>query len=351
MSFGLPPDEAKEDPKAKKAAGKDKGKDKKKGKTEEVDEGAEMTAADQELKLCLDTELDIVRYRLTAIRDWAVTRLKTYRTQAVTVYEKLLDWVIMSTKAETDSIEELLLVLKEAIEGEEKLRFELKLKGIDVIKNLKIVNYVDPPVELYPAKEEIRADRFTIAQIEGLVHEMRINAAHPNYFIDNDVLLEILARKTNTTKTFGEESGVPEEWQQFNASTHFQIIKNLDTDQNGNCDWRYLCTFICLLNSPVLSLDESKGYKDELLALSQEGKINQEDFCKVVTWFDEVEKNDYKPDSYEFDRIRPLKTLIFDINKDSETHVMDVENLLNILTAQEFDVTEKIETYYDLLMK
>ena len=75
----------------------------------------------KEMRQAIKVEKSILRYRLTQIRNWTLKRLRDMRSKAIKVYTKLEDWIYVANKAENDSVEEMCIVLKRAIEEERKI--------------------------------------------------------------------------------------------------------------------------------------------------------------------------------------------------------------------------------------
>ena len=114
------------------------------------------------MKEAIKIEKSILRYRLTLIRNWALEKLKDLRIQSLAVYHKLDDWIHVGCKAENDSIDEMCIIIKNAIEDETKIQNELRIKFMDFTVDQGILNYIDPPPERLPAMEDVRKDRFSI---------------------------------------------------------------------------------------------------------------------------------------------------------------------------------------------
>ena len=69
--------------------------------------------------------------------------------------------------------------------------------------------------------------------------------------IENRVLLPFLVRKLQNSKSFKDDNGVPEAWNEFDLSTFQLIVQNLDKHNTGAINWRHLATYLCLLKSPI----------------------------------------------------------------------------------------------------
>ena len=102
--------------------------DPKKGAAAKTDDAVtvvEESTYVKEMQESIKTEKSILRFRLVQIRNWALTNLKQNRQTAIDLYKKLDDWIFVAQKAEMDSIEELCIVVKDAIETEAKIQDEL----------------------------------------------------------------------------------------------------------------------------------------------------------------------------------------------------------------------------------
>jgi len=89
------------------------------------------------------------------------------------MYQKLDDWIAVSSKAENDAIDEVCDVVKEAIEDQGKIQDELRVKFMDFVVDSGILNYIEPPPEKLAAMEEAKAERFNIPQLRALIEELQ----------------------------------------------------------------------------------------------------------------------------------------------------------------------------------
>jgi hypothetical protein len=144
-------------------AGKKGGKKDAKGKGGETAESkSDESVYIKEMKDAIKCEKSILRFRLTQIRNWALNRLKHQREQSLKVYQKLDDWIQVSSKAENDAIEEVCDVIKQAIEDQTKIQDELRIKFMDFFVDKGILNFIEPPPEKLDAMEEAQDGRFNI---------------------------------------------------------------------------------------------------------------------------------------------------------------------------------------------
>ena len=105
------------------------------------------------MKAAIKVEKAILRFRLTQIRNWALLKLKEMRAKCLKVYVKLEDWIHVAVKTENDAVDEMCVVLKQAIEEETKIQEELRLKFMDFCVDEKIMNYIVPPPDKLSAME------------------------------------------------------------------------------------------------------------------------------------------------------------------------------------------------------
>jgi len=87
------------------------------------------------------------------------------------MHKKLEDWIYVAQKAEMDAIEEMCNVIKEAIESEDKIQDELRLKFMDFTVDKSTLNYINPPPPKLDAHEDYREDRFSIPQLTFICSE------------------------------------------------------------------------------------------------------------------------------------------------------------------------------------
>lgn len=122
----------------------------KKGAKEVVEEEKiiEESIYVKEMKQALKVEKGVLRFRLMQIRNWAYKQLKQKRQSALELYKKLEDWIFVSQKAEMDAIEEMCVVIKDAIEEEAKIQSELRIDFMDFTVDQLTLNYITPPPPL-----------------------------------------------------------------------------------------------------------------------------------------------------------------------------------------------------------
>jgi hypothetical protein len=122
-------------------------------------------------------------------------------------------------------------VIKRAIEEEKKIQDELRVKFMDFCVDEKIMNYIEPPPEKLPALEEVRHDRFNIAQLNTLISELEQLAkqhGNGNNSVPNKIIVDLFVRKLENSKNLGDEGSLPVEWTNYTEYDIQSMTRNLD---------------------------------------------------------------------------------------------------------------------------
>lgn len=107
------------------------------------------------------------------------------RSKAIVLYQKLDDWIAVSADAENSAVDEMVEIVKEAIESEIRIEDELRLKFMDFSIDRKVKNYIDPPPEKLPELEKVSPDRFTIPQLKNMVSDLKTLANEEGLIANN----------------------------------------------------------------------------------------------------------------------------------------------------------------------
>ena len=93
---------------------------------EDLEEKKEVYIYEEEMKQAIKIEKSKYRFRVTLLKYWGLNCLKNLRKIASNIYNKLDDWIILSIKAENEAVSQLITILKNAIEKEQKIKYELE---------------------------------------------------------------------------------------------------------------------------------------------------------------------------------------------------------------------------------
>jgi len=220
----------------------------KKGGAPETDEVKADSQAVKDMKEAIKVEKSILRFRLAQVRNWALMRLKHQREQSLKIYQKLDDWIQVSSKAENDAIDEVCDVIKEAIEDQCKIQDELRLDFMDFFADKGILNYIEPPPEKLAAMEEASDTKFNVPQLESLVQELGMLADEDGLILNRDAV-GLLSRKAANSKSLCDVGGLPKDWGTFTRNDFEKILRNLDIYNTGSIDHKVLATCCILLKS------------------------------------------------------------------------------------------------------
>ena len=133
------------------------------------------------------------------------------------------------------------MVVKCAIEEERKIQDELRVNFMDFCVDEKIMNFIEPVAEKLPAMEQVRRDRFSISQLKTLVSELdELAKQHGdgNGAIPNKIIIDLLIRKLENSKTLSDNGSLPEEWWGLTEYDFQNMVRNLDRSGQGVVSWK-----------------------------------------------------------------------------------------------------------------
>ena len=154
----------------------------------------EFLQYDNDMKQSIKNEKAKYRFRLTLLKYWGIECLKNLRRIGNSIYSKLDDWIVLSIKAENEALNQLCNMLRDHIEQEKKIKYELELDTFDVIVNMDVQNYIELPPQPLPAKEIIDHNKFNIVQLKILLDELKTYEISNN-IIRTSTFLEIFIKK------------------------------------------------------------------------------------------------------------------------------------------------------------
>jgi hypothetical protein len=301
---------------------------KKGGKEELIEEKKELSPLEKEAKRAVLTEKAIFRYRVTVIKNMAISKLKEMRFMAKALYNKLEDWIVYSIRAENDAITVITRIMRRAIENQEKLQKELQLNYVDVVINHKYLNFLTPPPILLPAKEIGAPHRFTITQLYLALEELR-TLANENDTIDNKILLQYFVRRTSGALS---KDDFPQEWQGKDIKAFQRLIRNLDPRNVGFVNLKLLSTYLCLLSTQLPQESDISSYKRVLDGNAKNGVITRENFLETPCFFDGFEATPHlEHNSMYFDRVQIIKDILFNLHSEKNKNTLVIDNYLRVI--------------------
>jgi hypothetical protein len=155
-------------------------------------------------------EKQILRYRLVQIRNWTLTKLQFQRQRFIEMHKKFEDAILVATKTEMDTIDEMSIIIKKAIEDESKIQVELRIKFMDFTVDHSVLNFIDPPVPKFEAMEDISRERFSIPQLYCVFDELEmISRASGDLMQTKDIVQFLYSRIMNSKNFASSSSGLP----------------------------------------------------------------------------------------------------------------------------------------------
>ena len=353
---------------AKKNAAPGKGKkapDKNKENAEEVTK-EEVYPHNDELKQAISNEKSKFKYKLTLLKYWGIYCLKNFRRLSLTVYNKLEDWIILAIKAENEALNELTVMLKENIESESKIKYELALETFDVIVNMDVQNYIELPPKPLPAKEVIDHNKFNIVQLKILMEELQTYLVENTSSIRSSTFISIFLKKYISSKNDNDVYyGIPNMLKELSFYNYFKFIKKLDPENTDLISLKQIGTFFALLSDVLPTKNEISSIREQARKMSGDDYplLTISQFTQIEFWFDEKERSPTLKNHEDYHRDIKLKEILFEINKNQNVSqqsqeeaegesVMDLDEFINILTLDCISSeAEKYQgkTYYEAL--
>ena len=337
-----------------------KGNEKNKDNAEEVAK-EEVYPHSEELKQAMSNEKAKFKYKLTLLKYWGILCLKNFRRLSLTVYNKLEDWIILAIKAENEALNELTIMLKENIESESKIKYELALDTFDVIVNMDVQNYIELPPKPLPAKEVIDHNKFNIVQLKILMEELQTYLVENTSSIRSSTFISIFLKKYISSKNDNDVYyGIPNMLKNLSFYNYFKFIKKLDPENTDLISLKQIGTFFALLSNVIPTKEEINEIKEQGKKLSGDDYplVTMSQFTQIEFWFDENEKSPTLKNHEDYHRELKLKEILFDINKNTNQSqedaecLMDMDEFINIINLDCISAeADKFQgkTYYDIL--
>jgi hypothetical protein len=113
---------------------------------------------------------------------------------------------------------------------------------------------VKPPRPKLEALEEYRKDRFTIPQLKTFLTEFETITKTVGDNMQVVELSSIFFTKVKNSAHFGGyDLTLPDQWNKLTMPSILSIIRNLNPNNTGFVNWRFLFTYLILLKSEIPS--------------------------------------------------------------------------------------------------
>jgi len=292
-------------------ADKEKKEKKKQNATEPVIETKKL---DVEEELPKDygnfIQLNETNYHLNLerIQVKAKEHIKDLQKHGIDVFNLLNEWITARYQIEINAINELIIVIKEAIECEARLPNELILEGENFKVNYDILTYVADP--LPPSKdptEKLTSEKFTVVQLMNI--SKMLNEYSGTGIISTkefiDCFMKLIVMST------GMEY-LPEDYMNTDVNQIKQITDVLDPLDTGYINWRkFIINQARVL--PVPSVEYITYLKEMCMNLPsyQNGKITKSDYMSLKLWYEDMDEEIDNETITIYKRYKNLKEAMF----------------------------------------
>lgn len=214
----------------------------------------------------------------------------------------------------------------------------------------EVLNFEDPPPEVFHAREEPTPNRFTIKQLESLVNEFIISSN--NGLIKGEYFVDLMISRTRNCLKFSDENGIPEIWKNYRRGDYEKIPKSFDLTLTGYVSLKKVSITMCLMSSTIPTDNDIESYRIALTESSEQidedgaPLISKDHFIETPAWFDKSEKNSDRPNSHAFMRLSSLKSILFDTVK-GDNNLLNIKEYLSLLTIKV--PGKEIKIYSDVL--
>ena len=114
-----------------------------------VDEKREIFIYEEEMRNSIRAEKNKFKYRVTFIKFWVIKYFDNIRKISKMVYNKLDDWVISTTKAENDAMNNIVTIFNGCIDKRIRLRNNFEMDSFDFYKAIDVNEFIEITVKYY----------------------------------------------------------------------------------------------------------------------------------------------------------------------------------------------------------
>lgn len=163
--------------------------------------------------------------------------------------------------------------------------------------------------------------------------------------IENRRAVELLLRKAENSRSFGDNGGLSATWNTFKRDDFEKIVRNLDVYNSGSINYQQLAICCILMQSPLP--DDQK--LDQLKRALQQVEVSKDCFMQSEIWFDKTEMSKDRDYSHPYPRADLIKEVVFDLfEKNGSVNVINMTKIMK--SADVATLKPGAKTYGDLLM-
>ncbi|ORX79042.1 hypothetical protein BCR32DRAFT_294674 [Anaeromyces robustus] len=290
---------------------KDK-KDKKKQNTNEQTPEIKKFDIEDELPVEYNNFIQLLEttyhLNLERIKLKANDHIKDLQKHGMDVFSLLDDWITARYQIEINAINELVIVIKEAIECESRLPNELILEGENFKVNYDILTYITDP--LPPDKtpvERLTSEKFTVVQLLNI--SKMFNEYSNTGIISNKEFIDCFMKLI--VLSIGMEY-LPDDYMNTEINQIKQITDILDPFDTGHINWRkFIMNQSRVLPIPNVEyiVNLKQAYKK--LPSYHNGKITKSDYLSVKLWYEDMDEEVNNQTITIYKRYKNLKDAMF----------------------------------------
>lgn len=219
---------------------------------------------------------------------------------------------------------------------------------MDFVVDSSIYNFIEPPPDKLAAMEEANDGRFNINQLKSLVRELNM-VAGPNNQILNRQVVDLFVRKSKNSSSMVDIGGLPKSWNGLNQADFERMVRNLDINNVGSVNFKFLATCCILLHSNIPSDSQIETLKKAMKEIDITVNCWTENLTgKACEWFESTERSKDREYSHVFPRVELIKDLLFDLH--AENGVLNMPDFSHTLAAYKYKIHFKqAKTFRDLL--
>jgi hypothetical protein len=247
----------------------------------------------------IEMEETMLRQRVERLRQKATEIYKDLRNRAHEVYTGLDEWIGFRYKSEIDAARDLTVLIREAIEAEQRLPNQILLEGDKLYLDFgTLVLQPDPEPRPESPIEKTSGEYFSIAQLTNLAKELGQLA--PLGTISTKQMLEYFSRAGIFAVA---NDSLPESYIFAEPGQIQQLISSMDPMDTGFLNWRcYWMNLARILPVPTESLLSMK----KAFQAYGGSPMSLDSFNQIGLWF---ERGQIMPG--HFDRPKKLKESIY----------------------------------------
>lgn len=291
---------------------------------EEAAKHQRMEHARREFKAALLYEEATVKARLSLIKIKVLEIIGELKEKTASSYAAMEQWLEECYKKEVESVSCLAKVLRQAVEKEEKLMYELILPGTE----FKIVESVvlfspPPPPSPPPVVEASMIDRFTVEQVHELFKQFACTAPNGVMEVDTFVynMFSLVSRQLGSTL-------LPDLWCGISKEQVIQVTESLYGKDAEEVDWRRLLVGVAQ-PWPLPTKEQLLAAMETFSMVEPTYKLTYSQYMSADTWMSE----EAKKCTIGYNRVEKLREVFFEIFSDTTTNCVNCKKMLLYLCA------------------